>query len=313
MVLCQVEWTVPTTEWALWSRDLTWTLSATTATVCPWTTRTADLWFPEIRCSSNSTLTVVATFERYTTHHLLENINHIQHLLKQGERSVTIFGNTWGMSVLCTHLQVKCYPIFPLSSTLNSLRTAELCTPTLSVPTPPAPERSPGSLTSSWTWAVGWNRTQWPRSCTSSVIMKTAALKAQAYSTPPWLSTHPAASPIRCVCTGNAALNTYTPCWHFAYTLSGDWGAVPGDAQPELVCPSPAEELGQFPGPVSWHLCDFTITSWFPEQTLLPGPQRVRICTVFLCACFQNKIKQICVINTETSSEYNQTSLVESY
>lgn len=65
-ILCldKVEWTVLQTTWTLWLIGVTWTLSAMTATRCTWMTRTADHRSPDIRWSSVSPLTLVATSER---------------------------------------------------------------------------------------------------------------------------------------------------------------------------------------------------------------------------------------------------------
>ena len=88
---------------------------------------------------------------------------------------------------------------FWIPFTLSSLRTAELCIATPSEPTPPTPERSRAKLTWSWMWTVEWSRTRWPRLCTLSIVLTTAASQAQADSIPPWTSTHQATSTIRCV------------------------------------------------------------------------------------------------------------------
>lgn len=88
---------------------------------------------------------------------------------------------------------------FSISSTLNSLSMARSCTATLFGATGPTMERSHISLTWSWAWAVKWSRTQCRGLCTLSMLIVTAALQAQADSTPAWTSTHPAASTTRCV------------------------------------------------------------------------------------------------------------------
>lgn len=168
------------------------------------------------------------------------------------------------------------FNILHFSYNLTSFRMAELCTPTLFVPTPPTLERSHASLTWSWTWAVEWSRTQWPRLCTLSIIVITAALQAQADSIPAWTSTHPAASTIRCVWVvkgwlfvQNVSLAHHSDVLHI---LSGDSSSIRGDTQPEPVCPSGPKEGWQHPGPLSWHVCGLTITPWFPVQSLLPCP-----------------------------------------